>query len=207
MQAPAGIALLKGPDLVYQMANPTFLEIVGRTSDIVGKPGREVFPEAVAQGIWDLMEGVYRSGEPYVGKEFKALLDLKGTGELTTQYYDFVFQPVKDDQQQAEALLVTALDVTHQVEARKLVEENALRLQTLLESIPQMAWSATAEGELAYFNTQWYAYTGQTQAQALGTGWTEGHPSGGRSPDSSLLAARPGNGDALPGRVPVPEGQ
>jgi PAS domain S-box-containing protein len=102
---------------------------------------------------------------------------------------------------------VTALDVTHQVEARKLVEENALRLQTLLESIPQMAWSATAEGELAYFNTQWYAYTGQTQTQALGTGLDQGHPSGGRSPDSSLLAARPGNGDALPGRVPVPEGQ
>jgi PAS domain S-box-containing protein len=98
MQAPAGIALLKGPELIYQMANQSFLEMVGRDSSIIGKPGRQVFPEAIRQGIWELMEEVYRSGKAYVGNEFRALIHMDGKQEakksITTLFFSQSTMPM-----------------------------------------------------------------------------------------------------------------
>ncbi|HEV7347576.1 PAS domain S-box protein [Telluribacter sp.] len=45
------------------------------------------------------------------------------------------------------------------------------RQQTLLESLPQMAWTARPDGEVDYLNTRWYEYTGQAVEEALGNGW------------------------------------
>jgi PAS domain S-box-containing protein len=42
----------------------------------------------------------------------------------------------------------------------------------LLESIPQLAWTANEQGEVDYCNSGWYAYTGQRKGEALGDGWT-----------------------------------
>lgn len=123
MQAPAGIALLEGPDLVYRMANQEYYKILGRSPHILGKPGRVAFPEGVEQGIWDLLDQLYASGEVYVGKEFRALIDIQGNGELTEQFYNFVFQPVKAQAGQVTDILITALNVTSQVEARKSIME------------------------------------------------------------------------------------
>lgn len=177
MLAPAGIAILKGPELMYQMANQSFLEMVGRDSSIIGRPGRHVFSEVIGQGIWELMEEVYRSGKAYVGNEFRALIHMDGQEEAQEKYYNFVFQPINDVHGQTEAILITTLDVTDQVAIRTALEENAQRFNTLLESIPQMAWTATPEGELDYFNSGWYSYTGQSPEEALGNGWTRAaHP-------------------------------
>jgi PAS domain S-box-containing protein len=177
MQAPAGIALLEGPDLVYRMANQEYYKILGRTPQILGKPGRVAFPEGVEQGIWDLLDQLYASGEVYVGKEFRALIDMQGNGELTEQYYDFVFQPVKAQAGQVTGILVTALNVTSQVEARKGILERETYFRQMADNVPVMIWITRADGYCTYFNEQWYAYTGQQQEQALGSGWLEAtHP-------------------------------
>jgi len=43
--------------------------------------------------------------------------------------------------------------------------------ELLLESIPQMAWTALPNGERNYFNQRWYEYIGQEFGQAKGDGW------------------------------------
>ncbi|WP_247235218.1 PAS domain S-box protein [Telluribacter sp. SYSU D00476] len=50
-------------------------------------------------------------------------------------------------------------------------KQEALR-RTILESLPQMAWTARPTGEVDYLNERWYEYTGQTEPEALGSGWT-----------------------------------
>src|SRR5581483_6259984 len=40
---------------------------------------------------------------------------------------------------------------------RREAEENERRYQTLAEAMPQMVWSATADGNADYFNQRWYA--------------------------------------------------
>jgi PAS domain S-box-containing protein len=50
-------------------------------------------------------------------------------------------------------------------------------LREVIETIPCMAWSATADGNAEFFNRRWLDYAGLTANQAQGTGWTTAlHP-------------------------------
>ncbi|HEY0038218.1 MAG TPA: PAS domain-containing protein, partial [Longimicrobium sp.] len=66
--APALIAVLRGPDHVFELANPPYLRLLGGR-DVVGRPVREAVPEVAEQGFLALLDGVYRSGEPFVAME------------------------------------------------------------------------------------------------------------------------------------------
>ncbi|MEA2554333.1 MAG: hypothetical protein QOJ65_2509, partial [Fimbriimonadaceae bacterium] len=47
----------------------------------------------------------------------------------------------------------------------------------LADSMPQIVWTATPDGNLDYFNQRWYDYTGMTFEQAKGSGWADAlHP-------------------------------
>jgi PAS domain S-box-containing protein len=50
-------------------------------------------------------------------------------------------------------------------------------LREVIETIPAMAWSATADGAAEFFNRRWLGYAGLTADQARGWGWTvASHP-------------------------------
>jgi PAS domain S-box-containing protein len=50
-------------------------------------------------------------------------------------------------------------------------------LREVIETIPCMAWSATADGNAEFFNQRWLDYAGLPADQARGTGWTTAlHP-------------------------------
>jgi signal transduction histidine kinase len=120
--APAAIALVRGPDHVFEIANDLYCRLVGR-HDLLGRPGREVLPELVDQGIWDLFDQVRASGEPRIGCEFKAALNRLGTGLFHEGYFDFVLQPLKDARGATDSILVHAVEVTGQVRARHAIDE------------------------------------------------------------------------------------
>ncbi|MBA2284725.1 MAG: PAS domain-containing protein, partial [Ktedonobacteraceae bacterium] len=129
MQAPAGIAILRGPTHIYEMTNALYQQIVGRpASELIGKPGRTALPEIISQGIWDIFDRIYATGEPFIGSEFPAALDTNGDGGLEQKYFNFVGQPIHDAQGRREGILIHAVDVTGQVEARREVEELARQL-------------------------------------------------------------------------------
>jgi PAS domain S-box-containing protein len=50
-------------------------------------------------------------------------------------------------------------------------------LREVIETIPCLAWTATADGNAEFFNRRWLDYAGLTADQARGTGWTTAlHP-------------------------------
>jgi PAS domain S-box-containing protein len=50
-------------------------------------------------------------------------------------------------------------------------------LREVIESIPAMAWSATADGAADFFNRRWLEYAGLAEDEARGVGWTNAlHP-------------------------------
>src|SRR4051794_27203836 len=57
MKAPAFIATLRGPDLVFELANPMFEQLVGFRG-ILGKPVRQALPEIEGQGFFELLDQV-----------------------------------------------------------------------------------------------------------------------------------------------------
>ncbi len=126
-EAPASIAILRGPELVYEFANPRYLALVGKERSILGKPGRAAFPEFVAQGVWDMLDSVYATGAPVFEREFPARLDRGGT--LSDGYFSFVVQPFRDEHGVIAGIMVFAFETTDQVLARKRSEALTADLQ------------------------------------------------------------------------------
>ncbi len=122
MQAPARIAITRGPDHVYEFANDRYLEFLA-DKDIIGRPAREVFPVAAAQGIVQLANRVYTSGEPYVGVEAPYWADFDRDGYLEERYFNVVLQPMRGCDGSIEGLMLFSLEVTPQVLARRRVEQ------------------------------------------------------------------------------------
>ena len=51
------------------------------------------------------------------------------------------------------------------------------RYLALADSMPQLVWATDAEGSHFYFNERWYEYTGLTEEQSMGFGFTNAlHP-------------------------------
>lgn len=123
IQAPAAIVILQGADYQVEFANPATLSIWGRKEkDLLHKPLFEAMPELRGQGLDPLLEGVFRTGIPYVGSELKVALDRAGTGKLEDVYFTFVYTPLRDAANTIEGIMVFAYDVTEQVRARSRVE-------------------------------------------------------------------------------------
>ncbi len=130
MQAPAAIAVLEGPSHVYTVANPRYRELIGGRP-VLGKPVRDALPEIETQGILDLLDRVYETGEPYAASEMAVQLDRDGDGVPETVYVDFVYQPLQSADGRSFGIMVHAVDVTGQVEARQDAERRADELARL----------------------------------------------------------------------------
>ena len=49
------------------------------------------------------------------------------------------------------------------------------RLQTLVNALPALAWTANSDGWISWYNRRWYEYTGTTPQEMEGWGWTSVH--------------------------------
>ncbi len=122
LHAPVAIGVLRGPTHVFELANPAYLEIVGHR-DIVGRPIREALPELKDQGIYELLDRVYESGNPFIGRSHRGLLRRGADGELEECFFDFVYQPTFDAGGRVDGITVVAFDVTSLANARQAAED------------------------------------------------------------------------------------
>ena len=53
------------------------------------------------------------------------------------------------------------LDITERKSAEQAIEESERAFRELADSMPQIVWSARADGTVEYFNRQWYEFTGE----------------------------------------------
>ena len=130
-QAPAAICLLAGPDHVFTLANPHYLALIGRR-EVLGRPVREVLPELAGQGIIELLDRVYRTGEAYVGDEVLVRLDRDGDGVPEDAYFTFVYAPFRAADGTPSEIFAHAYEVTGQVRARLAAEEAVRARDTFL---------------------------------------------------------------------------
>jgi PAS domain S-box-containing protein len=136
MQAPVPVCILTGSELVYDLANPLYERMIGR-SGITGKPMREVFPELPRDAaIFQILGGVYASGEPFTADEYPVPLDLHGDGTVEEVFFKFTAHPMRDAAGQVQSVMVVAADVTAQVNARREVEAARKLLETVVNQMP-----------------------------------------------------------------------
>ena len=123
MQAPALIAVLRGPSHVVELANPPICEVWGRTAaEVIDRPVLEVLPELADQGFRSLLDHAYRTGQPHVATETPARLG-RHRGSLETRYFNFVYSPFRNVESRIDGIFVVGSEVTEQVLARHQVNE------------------------------------------------------------------------------------
>jgi signal transduction histidine kinase len=120
--APVSIAILRGPTHVYELANGPYLELVNHR-DIVGKAIRDALPELEGQGIYELLDHVYRSGERYVGRADRVMLRRGADRELQECFFNFVYQPTRGSDGPVDGIAVVAFEVTELAKARQTAED------------------------------------------------------------------------------------
>ncbi len=117
-QAPGIIAVLRGPDHVFELTNRSYLQLIGQR-ELIGKPAREAIPEVAGQGFFELLDQVYTSGETFVGHAVPLRVQREADGPLEERFIDFVYQPIRGPKGDVEGIFVEGSDVT----VRKRVED------------------------------------------------------------------------------------
>ncbi|MEA2463922.1 MAG: hypothetical protein QOJ98_1669, partial [Acidobacteriota bacterium] len=142
MRAPAFITTLRGPEHVFEIANPLYMQLIGSKRDVVGKPVREALPEIEGQGFFEILDGVYQTGEPFIGSELRVVME-RGDGD-DERFVDFVYQPMRGGDGSITGIFVHGNDVTEQVRARRIVERQADELERAnLALLDQMVLNKT----------------------------------------------------------------
>jgi signal transduction histidine kinase/DNA-binding response OmpR family regulator len=124
MQAPAAIAVFRGPDLVYEIANASYQKLVGVHRALIGRTVREALPDLEPR-IHAILHQVYVSGQRFSAQDFPYFLDWDSDGKPTTRYLNVIYEPLKGDDGRIEGIMSFAYEVTDQVIARREVERLA----------------------------------------------------------------------------------
>jgi two-component system sensor histidine kinase VicK len=135
MSAPMGMCIIRGEELVIEIANGPMLKIWTRTAEqVLGKRLTDVFPEVVGQPYPDMLRGVLRTGETLAIPELTA--DIAETdGTINRIYIDFTYKPLRNVAGEPEAIIATVIDITETVRARKQLEKSKDELQSANEEL------------------------------------------------------------------------
>ncbi|QSW87964.1 PAS domain S-box protein [Flavobacterium endoglycinae] len=165
MQSPVPKAILKGDDMVIEMANVALLENIWKKqeSSVHGKSLFEIFPELLKQKYGRLLKEVYATGN--VHSEIESPIIIYGDDGEHLFYIDFEYAPIYDSDNTISGIRATMIDVTEKVEARKKIEESERRFRSLTESIPQLIWETDEKGNGLFASGKWLEYTGQKPKQ------------------------------------------
>lgn len=165
--APGFLAVLQGPGHVYEFVNDSYLQLIG-LREVLGQRVCDVLPELVEQGFLELLDRVYTSGEPFVGREVAVRLERVRGEPQEERIVDFVYQPITDVTGASSGIVVHGSDVTAGVTARREVErllqlsedaragveESEARYRFLANTIPVQVWTALPNGQLDYVSAR-----------------------------------------------------
>lgn len=172
--APGIIAVLRGPTHIFDIANDSYCNLVGRR-DLIGKPFHEALPEVVDQGFVEILNNVFQSGKPYVGTETSVLLQREPEQPLEQRFVNFVFQPTIDLRGNVSGIFIEGSDVTYSVNAFQALRDSEAQLRLMANTIPHLAWMANPDGWIHWYNDRWYDFTGTTAEDMEGWGWRKVH--------------------------------
>lgn len=128
-QMPGFAAVLSGPEHRFDYVNDAYVENFG-PGEFLGRTVREAFPEIAGQGFYELLDTVYRTGEPFTARNMPIALK----AEAGIRYVNFLYEPIKDDDGIVTGIFVGGYDVTDRVQVEGELGTTAARLNAIINN-------------------------------------------------------------------------
>jgi PAS domain S-box-containing protein len=130
-QAPSFMAMLQGPEHIFEMANPAYMALIGRRP-IIGRRVADAVPEAVSQGFIELLDNVFRTGQAHSAHGVRIAFQPEIEGSVVEREVDFVYQPIFGGDGAVTGIFVDGIDTTERrATAQALaISDEQLRLAT-----------------------------------------------------------------------------
>jgi len=168
-QTPVAIAIMRGPELRIELANPAVAAIWGRPAgQILGQPYFEAVPDTAGQGFEQILANVLTTSEPFTITEAPVLLARAHTGLPAQAFVNFVFQPLHDADGHTTGLIASGAEVTEQVLARQRVEASQRQLRLITDALPVLIGYLDQERRYRFANHAYQAWFNQEPAALLG---------------------------------------
>ncbi len=157
--APFPIGVYVGPQMTIQLVNKSIIDVWGKGPDIIGKRYADILPELEGTGIYQQLEKVYYTGQPYHANNQR--VDLKIDGQLQRFYFKYTFTPLFDRQGKVYGVMNTAADVTDLVVAKQDLEVAQTSLRGAIELAHLGSWELNLNtGDVNYSENirSWFGF-------------------------------------------------
>jgi PAS domain S-box-containing protein len=145
-----------------------------------------IFADALSQHR--AYRAVHADGRPYEPEEYPLVRSVLGEivrdeeqeyilGDGTRATLLASASPIRSANGTIIAAIVTFVDITARKRAETALRESEELFRNFAETMPQLAWTARADGSINWYNRRWYEYTGTTSEQMEGWGWQAVHDS------------------------------
>jgi PAS domain S-box-containing protein len=173
-RSPSFSALLHGPEHRFVLTNPAYQQLVGRP--VIGLTVREAFPEVEGQGFLALLDEVFATGEPFIGKNMPIVFQHPSGGASEVHYLDFVYQPIKDGSGKVTSIFVEGSDVTERhatenalrelnIDLERRVIERAQARGLTWQLSPDLLGALNSKGYFETSNPAWQSVLGWSEAE------------------------------------------
>ena len=125
MQVPSPMVVLLGPAHRFSIANPAYELMVGRK--VIGKTVLEAFSLEEVSDFVVLLDEVYKTGKPYIGKELPLSIPNE-KGVIQKSFLNINYHPFRKRNGDIKGVLAVHHDVTEQVLARQALEVSKAEL-------------------------------------------------------------------------------
>ncbi len=151
-RSPSFSAVLHGPEHRFALTNPAYQQLIGHR-DVIGLGVREALPELAGQGLFDLLDRVFATGEPFIGRGVPVPLRRTVDAPPELRHLDFVYQPIRDAAGNVTSIFVEGIDVTEAHATSKALHANEGYVRLLLNSSAEAFYALEPDGTTTLCNT------------------------------------------------------
>ncbi|MBE5322074.1 PAS domain S-box protein [Pedobacter sp. MR2016-19] len=142
-QAPLGMCVLKGPELITEYANDNILKIWGKSrKEVIGLPLEEARSEfEKQQALVKRVKDIFKNEQPLT------LNELKLSTAVSDGYFIALYEPLKNDKNEVTRILVIIKDITEQVNFKKELLKAKDILKIAMDASEMGSWNIDLENK------------------------------------------------------------